>query len=42
MPPPLAGFGFFGMACFLPLPALPMGMEPLPALSLYTGSAVTT
>lgn len=40
MLPPLAGFGFFAMACFLPLPALPMAM-PLPALSLYMGLAVT-
>jgi len=40
MPPPLDGFGFFGVACFLPLPALPIAM-PLPALSLYTGSPVT-
>ena len=41
MPPPLAGFGFFGMACFLPLPALLIAM-PLPALSLYTGNPITT
>ncbi len=40
MPPPLAfaGFGFFGMACFLPLPIA----MPLPALSLYTKSPITT
>ena len=40
--PPLAGLGFFGMAFPLPLPALPIAMEPLPALLLYTGLPITT
>jgi len=39
---PLAALGFLGAACFLPFGALPIAMEPLPALLLYTVSPLTT
>lgn len=46
MLPPLAGLPFLAIAGFWPLAVpfagLPIAMEPLPVLSLYTGLPLTT
>lgn len=46
MLPPFAGLPFLAIAGFwplaVPLAPLPIAMEPLPALSLYTGNPITT